>query len=249
MLPTLSVNDWLLAILAALSIGISKNGFTGFTLVTVLIMARLFPPRESTGVILPLLVFGDICAIIGFKRHAQWVQVRRMLPPTMVGVVAGWLLMLGISDAHFGPIIGWIVLGMCALQAGRQLRPALYEHFPHTRRFAWSMGAASGVTTMLANAAGPIMSLYFLAINLPKYEFIGTSAWFFFFINLFKIPFSASLGLIHGSSLLLNLVLTPAVALGALVGRGLVKIIPQKLFETLLLVFAGLAALRMIGLF
>jgi hypothetical protein len=249
MLPHLTPTGWLLAILAALSIGISKNGFTGFTLVTVLIMARLFPPRQSTGIILPLLVFGDICAIVGFKRHAKWAQVRRMLPPTMVGVVAGWLLMLWISGGKFGPIIGWIVLAMSLLQAVKQIRPALFEHFPHTRGFAWSMGVASGVTTMLANAAGPIMSLYFLAVNLDKYEFIGTSAWFFFFVNVFKIPFSTSLGLIGGSSLLLNLILAPAVVLGALAGRRLVKVIPQKLFETLLLIFAGLAALHMIGAF
>ena len=249
MLPHFTLTDWLLAIIGAMSIGISKNGFTGLSLITVVIMAHLFPPRESTGVLLPLLIFGDICAILGFKRHAKWVQIRKMLPPTMIGVVFGWLIMLYVRGSKFGPIIGWIIFGLAILQAARLIRPALYEHLPHTRRFAWAMGTTSGVTTMLANAAGPIMTLYFLAINLPKYEFIGTSAWFFFIVNVYKVPFSLHLGLIHGSSLLLNLVLTPAVALGALAGQRLVKIIPQRLFEILLLTFAVLASLRMIGVF
>ncbi len=244
-----SAAEWLLAIVGALSIGISKNGFAGLSMVTVIIMAHLFPPRESTGVVLPLLIFGDVCAILGFKRHAQWAQVRRMLPPTLTGVVLGWLLMRFIPGQKFGPVIGWIVLAMTLLQALRKIRPALFEHLPHSRGFAWSMGGGAGITTMLANAAGPIMALYFLAINLPKYEFIGTSAWFFFFVNTFKIPFSFQLGLIHGGSLLFNLMLAPAVAAGAFLGRSLVAVIPQRLFETLLLIFAGLASLRFIGLF
>jgi len=105
------------------------------------------------------------------------------------------------------------------------------------------------VTTMLANAAGPMMSLYFLAINLPKYELIGTSAWFFLIVNVSKVPFSMSLGLIHGSSLLLNVTLAPVVALGAFVGRRLIAIVPQRVFETFLLVFAGIASFHLIGVF
>ena len=164
------------------------------------------------------------------------------------GIIAGYLLMSVIPDARFNAVIGSIILLMSILQGIRQFRPDLYQSVPHTRAFAWSIGVACGVTTMLANGAGPIMALYLLAIALPKYEFVGTGAWFFLIVNVFKVPFSASLGLIHGSSLAFNLVLIPAVAAGTLLGRWLIGIVPQKLFETLLLIFTTIASLRLIGL-
>ena len=245
-MPILSPLQWFFAAVGALCIGASKSGFMGLSMLTVVLMAQVFPQKESTGVVLPMLVLGDILAVAAFQRHANWGQIRRMLPPTAVGVAAGWLCMRVIPASRFGPVIGGIVLVMCALQAWRQVRPAAFERAPHTTAFSWTMGGASGMSTMLANAAGPIMSLYFLALNLPKYELIGTSAWFFLLVNLYKIPFSAQLGLIHGSSLLFNLVLAPAIGLGAWGGRKLVAVVPQRAFEALLLCFAAAAAVRLL---
>ena len=230
-------------------IGISKSGFAGLGLVTVIVMARLFPPRESTGILLPLLIWGDICAVLAFRKHAMWPLIGRMLPPTLLGIIGGYFLMQHIPDARFGPVIGSIVLVMVLVQGLRRFRPDLFEHVPHSHGFAWSMGGSSGVATMLANAAGPVMALYFLSINLPKYALIGTGAWFFLIVNVSKVPLSANLGLIHGSSLLFNVILIPAVYAGTLLGRWLIAIVPQKVFELLLLIFAGIASLRLIGLF
>jgi hypothetical protein len=111
------------------------------------------------------------------------------------------------------------------------------------------MGILAGAATMLANAAGPVFAIYLIAVGLPKMEFVGTSAWFFFIINLFKVPFSIALGLIRGQTLMLNLILAPAVLVGVLAGRWLLDRIPQRLFEHMLLGFAVLAALRLIGTF
>jgi uncharacterized membrane protein YfcA len=249
MLPPFSPQEWLLAALAAFCIGFSKSGFSGVGLLTVVIMARLFPPRESTGVLLPLLIVGDICSVLVFHQHALWPQIGRMLPPTLVGVVAGFLFMLFVPAGAFGPLIGWIVLCLALLQGFRKVRPKLFTRVPHTRGFAYTMGAWTGITTMLANAAGPVMTLYFLAINLPKYAFVGTSAWFFLLVNVFKVPFSAGLGLITSGSLLFNIVLIPCVAVGIFAGRALIRIIPQNVFEWILLLFAAAAAFRLIGLF
>ncbi len=245
-LPSLSLVEWGFAILAALCIGLSKGGFAGVSLVTVLILARIFPPRESTGILLPLLICGDIFAVLVYRQHAQWPQIWKMLPPTVLGVIAGFVLMKYIPDRRFSPIIGWIVLCMTLLQLLRRFRPELFQRVPHTRRFAWGMGATSGVTTMLANAAGPVMALYFMAIELPKLAFVGTSAWFFLMVNVIKVPFSAQLGLIHGSSLLFNLVLIPVVALGIGLGRVLMSVVSQRLFEILVLIFTTAASLRLI---
>jgi len=248
-MPDLTLVQWLLSILAAFGIGVAKSGFAGVSLLHVLVFAMLFGARDSTGVVLPMLIVGDICAVRAFHQHARWDFIRRMLPPACLGVIAGWALMHRLDEAAFKPLIGWIILGLAALQIARLQRPDWFSHIPHARWFAWTMGVMAGVTTMLANAAGPVMALYFLAIALPKLEFVGTSAWFFLSINVFKVPFSAQLGLIHSKTLLFNAVLIPAIVIGLLAGRWLVTRIPQKLFDALLLIFVGVAALRMIGVF
>lgn len=248
-MPDLTLTQWLLAILAAAGIGVAKSGFSGVSMLHVLVFAFLFGARESTGVVLPLLIVGDICSLLAFHQHARWDYVRRMLPPACCGVIIGWLLMHRLDEAVFKPLIGSIILTLTTLQIVRMRRPEWFTHVPHAMWFAWSMGLLAGVTTMLANAAGPIMALYLLAVALPKFELVGTSAWYFFIVNSFKVPFSVALGLIHRETLLLNLVLIPAVALGLLAGRWLVKRIPQRLFDGLLLAFAAVAALRLIGVF
>jgi uncharacterized membrane protein YfcA len=248
-MPALTSAQWLLAILGALGIGVAKSGFAGVSMLHVLIFAFLFGARESTGVVLPMLIAGDILAVCAFRQHACWEHVRRMLPPALLGIIGGWLLMHRLSSAAYKPLIGWTILALTVLQLCRQSRPALFERVPHRAWFAWSMGLLAGGTTMLINGAGPIMALYFLAIALPKFELVGTSAWFFLIVNCLKVPFSASLGLIHTDTLLLNATLVPAIAAGLFFGRWLVRRIPQRLFDALLLGFAGLAALRLIGLF
>lgn len=245
-LTSLSLTQWVLAAVAALCVGLAKGGFGGVGMFTVLIMARVMPAYESTGIVLPLLLCGDVFAVAAFRKHAQWLHIWKMLPPALAGIVLGFLLMPHIPKSVFGPVIGWIVLTMVLLQSVRQFRPHAFEKVPHTRWFAWMMGAWSGITTMMANAAGPVLALYLLAVNLPKYELVGTSAWFFFIVNLAKVPFSSRLGLINGSTLVFNLMLAPFVIAGIFSGRALIKIVPQKLFEQLLLLFAAAAALRMI---
>lgn len=250
MLPHLTPLQWTLAALSAFCIGFAKSGFSGASLLNVLVMAELFGPRESTGVVLPMLICGDILSVIAFHQHARWPLVWRMLPPTIIGIIAGFFMMLKLTDGRvFGPIIGWIVLVMVILQAIRRWYPRVFEKAPHTPQFAWSMGLTGGVTTMLANGAGPIMTLYFLATETPKFALVGTSAWMFLILNSFKVPFSWHLGLIHGSSLLFNLVLVPAIVVGTFTGRWLIRYIKQDLFEALLLIFAALAALRMMRAF
>ncbi len=248
-LPAFTPLQWALAILAAVGIGISKSGLPGISLLHVVLFAQLFPGLQSTGVVLPMLVVGDIGAVRLFRRHAQWQHVLRTLPPAVLGVIIGWALMGQLHAARFGPIMGWIVLTLAVAQGIRDWRPQLWQRIPHSRGFAWAMGFTAGVTTMLANAAGPVMALYLLAVGLPKDQFIGTGAWFFLIINLVKIPFSAQLGLITGHSLAFNAVLMPAIVAGLLVGRSLIARLPQKGFDTLILLFAIVASLRLLGVF
>jgi uncharacterized protein len=248
-MPDLTPTQWMLAVVAALGMGVSKAGFAGVGLLHVLIFAFLFGARTSTGIVLPMLLVGDLGAVWAFRQHARWDYMRRTLPPACAGVILGAAFMSRLSDATFKPILGWIILVLTVLQVARTLRRDWFGDVPHSRPFAWGMGLLAGGTTMLANSGGPIITLYLLSVGLPKLEFTGTNAWFFFIINAFKVPFSIGLGLIDRRTLLLNLVLSPVIVAGLVAGRWLIHRVPQRLFDGLLLAFAFLAALRLIGAF
>ena len=245
-MPSLSPLEWTLAFAAAIGMGLSKGGLAGIGLFHVVVFAFLFGARESTGVVLPLLLVADVCAVTVFQQHSRWDYVRRMLPPACLGVIVAALFMRGISEATYKPLIGWTVLALAAMQVIRMYRPDWLGDVPHTRAAVWAIGLTAGATTMLANAAGPIITIYCLAVGLPKFEVVGTLAWFFFIINAFKIPFSAGLGLIRPETLMFNLVLVPAVLIGVFSGRWLLQRLPQRLFNLLMLAFAAIAALRLV---
>jgi uncharacterized membrane protein YfcA len=245
-MPTLTPLEWLLAAAAALGMGLSKAGLAGVGLFHVVVFALLFGARESTGYVLPLLVAGDLCAVIALHQHVRWDYVRRMLPPACLGVAAAALFMGQISDTSFKPVIGWIVLLLAVMHAARLRWRDWMGAVPHTRAAVWVIGLSAGAATMLANAAGPIIALYCVAVGLPKFEVVGTLAWFFFIVNVFKLPFSAGLGLIRTDTLLLNAALVPAVMIGVFSGRWIVHRLPQRVFDFLMLAFATIAALRLI---
>ena len=248
-MPHLDSLQWLLAVVAAACVGIGKSGISGMGLLPVVIFAFIFGARTSTGIVLPMLIVGDVAAVRAFHQHARWDYIRRMLPPACLGVIVSAWYMRSLSEAVYKPIIGCIILGLIVLQLARMQKPDWFGNVPHTRLFAWTIGLVAGGATMLANAAGPVFAVYCLAVSLPKLEFVGTSAWFFLIVNSFKIPFSLALGLIHGGTLLLNLVLSPLIVGGLLAGRWLTARIPQRTFDLLLLAFAAVAAMRLIGLF
>ncbi len=247
-LPEFTTLQWIIAIIAGLLVGLSKSGFAGMGVFTVLLMAMIIPPRESTGTVLPLLLAGDCLAVWYFRHHANWYQIRRLLAPAVVGVLIGFVLMPMISDTSFGRVIGILMVLIILIQYLVRWIKLAEQNLPRSHTFAWGMGISAGIATMLANLAGPIMIIYLLAQRLPKYEFVATGAVYYLIINLFKIPFSAALGLIDGGSILLNLILLPTVVFGFFIGRAFLKKIPQKWFEEIVLFLALLGALRLIWL-
>ena len=236
----------MLIAIGAAGIGFSKSGFAGVSMVHVVVFAAVFGARNSTGVLLPMLIIGDLLAVRLFGSEVQWPYLRRLLPPAFVGVVVGWWLLDRLAEASVRPLIGSIILFFAGMQALRIWRPKLFEQVPHAHWFAWTLGLLIGITTMLANAAGPLAALYMIAVALPKFQLIGTSAWFFLILNTFKIPFSANLGLIDMQTLTINAAFAPVVGLGMLAGRSLVHRLPQKAFDTTLLVITAAAALRLL---
>jgi uncharacterized membrane protein YfcA len=244
--PHLNGWEWTIAVIGAISAGLSKGGFSGLGLIAVILFASIFGARDSTGIVLPLLIVGDIGAVTIFRQHARWDHIRRTLPLAAAGVVIGTLIMMRLDNASFRPLLGGVILVLTTLQLVRLRWPDIYGAVPHSRPVAWSLGLLAGLTSMVANAAGPLVALYYVAIGLPKMEVVGTLAWFFLIVNVFKVPFSAWLGVIHGSSLALDAALMPAVIVGLLSGRWLIARISQRTFDSVLLAFAALAALRLV---
>ncbi|HVU16086.1 MAG TPA: sulfite exporter TauE/SafE family protein [Candidatus Didemnitutus sp.] len=246
MLPTLDAFHWSLLFVGAALVGVSKTGLPGIGGLFVALFSLTLGARTATGVVLPMLLVGDVLAILVYRQHLAWRNTWRLLPWTAAGVVAGWLA-FGQLDARWSArLIGTILLGMAVISLVRKLRrsPAV-ESTP-----AWlsaATGIIAGFCTLVANAAGPVMNLYLLSKRLPKLEFMGTTAAFFLMLNWFKVPFVVQLGLVTPSSLWLNVCLVPAVIVGAVGGRWLVGRLNQAVFEWSTLILTAVAAARLIA--
>lgn len=235
-----------LAIIGALCIGLSKAGLAGTATLTVVLMAKAFGAKESVGLVLPLLIVADFMGFLINRKGGSWKPVWLMAVPAILGVLVGWPLLDVIDKSIARPVIGWLIVALLAfkllLDAQKDTFVALTEH----KAFAWGMGFMAGVVTMLANAAGPVMTVYLLSQRLEKKDWLGVFSRFFLFINLFKVPFSRNLGIITGPSLITNLILLPVVIIGILLGWQILKRIPQKPFEWTLFVLTLVAAVWLV---
>ncbi len=235
-----------LAVGGALLVGFSKTGISGLGLVVAVMFASFIPAKQASGVVLPPLICGDLFALAAYRAHAQWVHLWRLLPWTVLGVVAGYFALGRMGDREARVSIGAIILIMTAVQLWRRARTKPGELTEQAVWFAPTLGVLAGFTTLVANAAGPLMAIYLLAMRLPKLEFVGTSAVFFLLLNLFKVPFMVDLGLITFDSLGFNLLLMPVVVVGALLGRRILPKINQRVFENLALGLSAVAGLRLL---
>ena len=240
--------QWALGALGAFLVGLSKTGIPGLGILNVAIFALVFPARESVGLVLVILICGDIVAVSTYRHDASWPHLIRLFPWAAAGIVAGYFALGRVDDGQMRHLIGVILLSLVVFQYIRSRRPGGpdSEAQPPGPWLAPIAGISAGFTTMVANAAGPVMVLYLLAMRLPKLVFIGTAAWYFLLLNLFKVPFSASLGLINSSSLGVSLLLGPFAMIGALVGRPIAERLNQRLFELIALGLTFVAALLMI---
>lgn len=241
---TLEPWQWALAALAALVVGISKAGIGGLGMLAVVIFAQIIPAKQATGLVLPLLCMGDLVGATVYRKHANWHHLWRLFPWTAAGVVIGYFALDVIDDRQARVLIGGIVLGLALMHLIRR-RWGGHET-EHGAWFAPTIGVLAGFTTLVANAAGPLMAVYMLAMRLPKLDYVGTGAVFFLLLNFFKVPFMLHLGLINASSFSLNLALAPGVLVGAWLGRNLVARIDQRAFENLALGLSLVAGLKLL---
>ncbi|MBC2594093.1 sulfite exporter TauE/SafE family protein [Ruficoccus amylovorans] len=250
-LADLTLQQWICGLLGALCIGFGKGGLPGLGNLAIWFFAMAFEPKQSVGILLPALICGDIVAVLVYRKHADFRYVRRLLPWSMLGVVIGFFLFNRIPGDVFSVVIGGMLLAMTGVHFLRQwlLRKraeGAEDPIPHKPWFIGGTGIAGGVATMLANAAGPIASFYFMAIRLPKMAFIGTSAWFFFLINIFKLPFQSAAGNLTLLSLQISLVFGAAAIVCGLIAPKVVRYIPQRYYSACIWTVIIFAAISLI---
>ncbi|MCU0348010.1 MAG: sulfite exporter TauE/SafE family protein [Saprospiraceae bacterium] len=230
----LSVAEWAVLLLSALAIGLSKTGLSGLGTLFVPIMAAVFGGKASSGIVLPMLVFADIFAVAYYRRHADWPVLWKLLPWAFVGIVIGTFTSQHIDDAAFKRIMGVIIVLSVGIMIWQETRTEYLV--PSHWAFGAVMGLAAGYTTMVGNLAGAVTSLYLLSMRLPKNSFIGTGAWFYLGINVFKLPFHIyAWETITWESLKLDLAAFPIIAVGALLGIVIAKRLSESLYRKLII--------------
>ncbi|MFS0752395.1 sulfite exporter TauE/SafE family protein [Oceanobacillus sp. 1P07AA] len=242
-----SLLDWFIVLICALFVGFSKSGLPNLVILVVTVIMFVFPARESVGILLPMLLIGDLFAVTYYRRNVVWKYLTNLIPWVVIGILAGFFVLQYVNDEQLKPMIGIIVLLMIALNVIRErLGSKFNEMLPTSLTFTILMGVLGGFTTMVGNAAGAIMTIYLLVKGLPKKEFVGTGAWFFLSVNVIKFPFYMYLGLITTESLTFNLTMAPIIILGAIIGVKVLPLIPQKVFTILILVLATIGGINLL---
>lgn len=235
--------------LGAFLVGLGKGGLPGVGNLTVVLMAIALPAKASVGVLLPILISADIVAVLVYRRHALWSYIIKLAPSMFAGLILGYLVFSRVDDQQVRLLIGGILLTMTAVHFIRKwLRrsAAGEDSLPQHPLFIGATGIIGGFATMVANAAGPVAALYFIASGLPKYAYIGTSAWFFLIVNCVKVPFMIDMGIIDFGSVRFSMSFMLFSVLGAVMAPLIVKHINQKVFEILIWVFVVIGGLKLI---
>lgn len=238
----ISLTSWILATLAAFVIGMSKAGIKGIAVINVTFMALAFGAKESTGMVVPLLILADIFAVVYYNRHTQWSYVFKVLPWMVFGLIIGVFIGKDLPESLFriGMAIIIIITVFMMYWWDRKKVKTVPTHWT----FSGSIGTLAGITTMVGNLAGAFSNIYFLAMRLPKNHFIGTAAWLFLIVNVLKLPFHFFIWkTITWESLILNVKLLPGIFLGFFVGIRIIKLINEEFFRKMILILTALGAL------
>ena len=241
-------NDKLLQVfLCAIGVGMAKTGLGGLGLLVVPIMAGIFGAKTSTGFLLVILILADIFGVAYYHRHADIQKLIKLIPSTIVGILFGVLTGNHIEESQFRIVLVSVILIGVALTFYRSENVSSLDL--KSKFIPNLIGFLGGFSTMVGNAAGPVMTIYFLSLGFKKNKFIGTAAWFFLFVNVFKVPFHVfAWKTINTSVALFGLSLFPFIILGAYIGFWIVQKIPEKPYRILLIASILLSTLKLIVL-
>lgn len=232
---------WALAATATFLMGTSKAGLKGLSIFNVTLLALAFGARPSTGLIMPLLIFGDIFAVIYYNRHTQWKYIFKFLPWMLAGILLGVFLGKDLPETEFKLAMVVVIFISLGVLIWWDVRKS--TQIPTHWLFAGPIGIMAGICTMIGNLAGAFTNIFFLAMRLPKNEFVGTAAWLFFITNLFKLPVHIFVWkTITWETLLIDIKLLPAIILGLFSGVAIVKVINEKNYKRFILIVTAIGA-------
>ncbi|ULC59545.1 sulfite exporter TauE/SafE family protein [Flaviramulus sp. BrNp1-15] len=238
----LTAIQWVAVGIAVFLLGLSKSGIKGIGIIIVVILAFVFGEKASTGILLPMLITADVFAVTYYNRHANWKYIKKLIPWMIIGVLVGVWVGDEISERIFKRLMAIIIIGSVLLMIYSEHKNS--NSVPKSKLFSGTMGFLAGFTTMIGNLAGPVANIYFLAMRFPKNEFIGTAAWLFFIINVFKLPFHIFVWkTVTPETLVLNSVLVPAVIIGFFIGARIVKLISNVNYRRFILIVTAIGGI------
>lgn len=193
-----------------------------------------------------MLCMADIIAVAYYKRIADWTVVAKLLPTAILG----FFLAIGVDNViptgQFRQLMGWTLMLALAVMIWSEV-------FGRENRwmkkwwYAAIFGLLGGFTTMIGNAAGPVMSVYLLSMRKEKMKYIGINAWFFLVVNLLKVPLQAFVwDNITWDSLILNLLMLPVIGIGAIIGIRIVKLLPERVFRRFIQIVTIISVILMV---
>jgi uncharacterized protein len=243
-------DPWTPALVGVVGVCVVLYGFskTAMPVAGVLagpLLAAALGPTAATGFMVPLLILGDLFALARYRQHADWGLIRRIVPGVLLGFVLTAVLFVALSLTALSRVIGVLILASVVLEVWRRRTPVEPPDRPHPAA-ALFFGSLAGMTTMAANAGGTAMTLYLVSLRVPMLAFMGTSAWFFFVLNVLKVPIVGSLGFITAESLLAGLWFAPLIVVGALVGIWTFRRMDERVFTAVALALSALASLWLI---
>ena len=246
--------------LAVFLMGMNKGGFpVGTVALPILILmwpGRTDPARTAVSFMLPLLCVMDVIAIVFYRRRILWRRLTPLFPGMLVGVMAGSILFVSQESAVISFSDRWLKLtiGIIGLVfvVYRAMRRRILTHLADLDRPGWGMssvfGMTAGLTSTLAHAAGPVLQMYLLPQKLPKLQFAGSTAAFFFILNLVKMAPFMALGRIQQVNLCLGAAMLPVIPLGVAAGYGLVRVMKPSQYVgfiyTILAITSGLLVVK-----
>lgn len=239
--------------LSILLLGMSKGGFpVGAIALPVIVLVwpdQAAAARSAVAFMLPMLCVMDVFAVAVYRRQIEWRRIVPLFPAMLVGVAIASILfvspsnpLLAISDRGLKLLIGVIGIVFTFYQFYRTRILARLEAHQPGRVMQSIFGLGAGVTSTIAHAAGPVLQMYLLPQHLPKLRFAGTTAAFFFVLNLVKVgPFWA-LGRFSRDGLMLGVKLLPVIPVGVALGYVLVRLVPQHIYRRFLYVVLGVTS-------
>jgi uncharacterized membrane protein YfcA len=235
-------------ILVGIFVGFAKTGISTMGIFNAMLMTLIFPAKLSVGILLPMLIAGDLMAVVYYRRNVVWKLLISLIPWTLIGILGGYAVLLKVDNNQLKLLLGALICSLILLQFIRDKMGARFDSkFPSSLWFVAIMGILAGFATTIGNVSGAIMAIYLFAKRVPKQEFIGTGAWFFLLVNLIKVPFYLQLGMISSESLVFNAWTIPLIALGAYAGIKLLPLIPQIYFQRLVLLLGAAGAIKLLA--